>query len=95
MSTVTPSDFGKINLQNPLENNKLRKKSDSVESSDAPAFRPNIKDLVLSDPVNAAMKSADFDEEKVKRIAEAIKMGNYPLDPRKIAEHFLPLEKLI
>lgn len=95
MSIVTPPDFGKINLQNPLENNRLRKKSESAEASDAPALRPSIKDLALSDSVNMAMKSADFDEDKVKRIAEAIKMGNYPLDARKIAEHFLPLEKLI
>jgi negative regulator of flagellin synthesis FlgM len=54
-----------------------------------------VKDLVLSEPLVFAMKSAEYDENKVKQISDAIREGNYPLDARKIAESFIPLEKLL
>ncbi len=95
MSTVIPPDFVKINLQNPQENKRLQGLHNPAEPSSTPEPRPHVKDLALSNSVNTAMKTADFDEEKVRQIAEAIKMGNYPLDARKIAESFVPLEKLI
>lgn len=43
----------------------------------------------------ALSKPTDFDEAKVESIKRAIKEGNYPLDPRRIAESFLSLESLI
>jgi len=49
----------------------------------------------LSEPLALAMKSAEYDENKVKQISDAIREGNYPLDARKIAESFIPLEKLL
>ena len=37
----------------------------------------------------------DFDRAKVEAIKEAIQNGQYPLNPRRIAESFVALEQLI
>jgi len=37
----------------------------------------------------------DFDRAKVEAIKQAIKDGNYPLNPKRIAESFVSLEKMI
>ena len=45
-----------------------------------------------------ARKSAEeavFNREKVEQIKEAIRNNSYPLDNQKMAESFVPLEKLI
>ena len=41
------------------------------------------------------MDGPDFDADKVERIKQAIRDGNYPLDSRRIAESFVALEKLV
>jgi flagellar biosynthesis anti-sigma factor FlgM len=53
------------------------------------------KSLELSASVETALKEADFDQNKVAAMKEAIRSGNYPLDARKVAENFLPLERLL
>ena len=42
-----------------------------------------------------AQDASGFDQAKVDSIKKAIKDGQYPLDPRRIAESFNALEKLI
>jgi len=37
----------------------------------------------------------DFDRTKVESIKKAIECGQYPLNPRRIAESFVALEQLI
>ena len=40
-------------------------------------------------------EEAVFNREKVEQIREAIRNNSYPLDNKKMAESFVPLEKLI
>ena len=40
-------------------------------------------------------EEAVFNREKVEQIKEAIRNNSYPLDNQKMAESFVPLEKLI
>ncbi len=37
----------------------------------------------------------DFDRAKVEAIKMALKDGNYPLNPRRIAENFVAIEQMI
>jgi negative regulator of flagellin synthesis FlgM len=39
--------------------------------------------------------AVSFDSKKVDQIKQSIEQGNYPLDNRKMAESFIPLEKLL
>ena len=41
------------------------------------------------------MAQPDFDRSKVEAIKQAIKDGNYPVNPRRIAENFVALERKI
>jgi negative regulator of flagellin synthesis FlgM len=45
----------------------------------------------LSNVAQKVMAQPDFDRSKV----EAIREGNYPVNPRRIAENFVALEKMI
>jgi negative regulator of flagellin synthesis FlgM len=97
---VFPSDSGKINMKTMIENQRLQKsaepaKLETIRQPSEPEPMARVKDLVLSEPMVSAMKSAEYDENKVKQISDAIREGNYPLDARKIAESFIPLEKLL
>lgn len=50
----------------------------------------------VGEATRAAMASdADFDKAKVDAIKQAIASGTYVIDPRKIAENFASLEKLL
>jgi negative regulator of flagellin synthesis FlgM len=100
MKTVFPSDSGKINMKTMIENQRLQKsaepaKLETIRQPSEPEPMARVKDLVLSEPMVSAMKSLEYDENKVKQISDAIREGNYPLDARKIAESFIPLEKLL
>lgn len=74
-------------------------KADKAESADgakAPA-RPADDTLELSALARQqpATSSAEFDRAKVDAIKQAVENGQYPLDPRRMAESFLALEKMI
>jgi negative regulator of flagellin synthesis FlgM len=47
----------------------------------------NVKERIDAQP--------DFDRAKVDSIKTALQQGNYPVSPRRIAENFVSLEKLI
>jgi flagellar biosynthesis anti-sigma factor FlgM len=51
--------------------------------------------LVLSGEVEATMQEAEFDQRKVDQLRDAISRGAYPLDPMRITEKFIELEKLL
>ena len=51
--------------------------------------------LEVSDTVAQVISDAEFDAAKVEELRQAIQAGNYPLDPRRIAESFLVIEELI
>jgi negative regulator of flagellin synthesis FlgM len=65
-------------------------------STSAPASKPAMGDKVqLSNVAARAMAEPDFDRAKVESIKEAIQNGQYPLNPRKIAESFHAIEQMI
>lgn len=51
--------------------------------------------LQLSDVALQAMKTDAFDQAKVDAIKTALKKGDYPLDPHRIAESFYAIERMI
>jgi anti-sigma28 factor (negative regulator of flagellin synthesis) len=95
MTTVLPPDIGKVNIPKSRDNPRVATGNVPGNLPMEPELNRPVKDLAISDAVAQAIKSADFDESKVREISEAIRQGNYPLDARKIAESFVPLEKLL
>ena len=62
----------------------------------APSPRaPSADELHLSNVASRAMAEPDFDRVKVESIKQAIQDGQYPLNPRKIAESFHAIEQMI
>ncbi len=82
---------------------KANRKSSSKDSaslgSSAPAVStakaPGPDELHLSNVAARAMSEPDFDRAKVESIKQAIQDGQYPLNPRKIAESFHAIEQMI
>jgi negative regulator of flagellin synthesis FlgM len=82
---------------------KANRKSSSKDSvaldSSAPAAStakaPGADELRLSNVATRAMAEPDFDRVKVESIKQAIQDGQYPLNPRKIAESFHAIEQMI
>jgi len=68
--------------------------SDAAPLMAAPSA-PQGDVLKLSD-VNQRLKNEpDFDRTKVDAIKQAIKQGQYPLNPKRIAESFMAIEQMI
>lgn len=63
----------------------------------APAPQAHGKDssVDLTAELRADIAAADFDQKKVEAIRASLEEGNYPLDNAKIADNFIPLEKLL
>ncbi len=61
----------------------------------ASVARPGPDTLSLSNVAQKAMQEPEFDRAKVDAIKQAIQDGQYPLDPRRIAESFVAIEKMI
>jgi len=71
-------------------------KDDNAPSALDTTRRPAAADqVVLSNVMQKAQDASGFDQAKVDSIKKAIKDGQYPLDPRRIAESFNALEKMI
>ena len=56
---------------------------------------PGADELHLTNVAARAMAEPDFDRAKVESIKQAIQDGQYPLNPRKIAESFHAIEQMI
>jgi len=63
---------------------------DRTEKKTSPQSTVNI-----SSEARKSAEEAVFNREKVEQIKEAIRNNSYPLDNQKMAESFVPLEKLI
>jgi negative regulator of flagellin synthesis FlgM len=68
--------------------------ADVEEIAPAPA-KVEPSSVEISPALQNSLAEADFDAEKVEQIKAALEQGNYPLNDRKIAESFVPLEKLL
>lgn len=83
------------------ESARLKKAEEAEKFRKAPvptseSVKPNSSDEIrLSAAATKVMDGPDIDEDKVERIKQAIRDGNYPLDSRRIAESFMALEKLV
>ena len=91
-----------ISNNNPLprvsQNEPSAKKateSPSNNTVDTTAVAMKGPDVLLDPNVAEALKGSDFDQAAVESIKVAIQNGEYPLDDKKIAESFVPLEKLL
>ena len=51
--------------------------------------------LQMTNVAQKAMAEPDFDKVKVESIKKAIQDGQYPLNPRRIAESFYAIEQMI
>ena len=49
----------------------------------------------LSAKLKEEIAAVGFDNAKVNQIKNSIEQGDYPLDDKKIADSFIPLEKLL
>jgi len=72
----------------------LAKALDNASAS-APAPKASGDQVQLTNVAARAMAEPDFDRVKVESIKEAIQNGQYPLNPRKIAESFHAIEQMI
>jgi len=60
------------------------------------ASQPVASDTVeLSAVAQQDLSRAEFDQAKVEQIKQALADGSYPIDPRRVAESFASIEKLL
>ena len=100
------SNYGRMTQSNAA----IRSAHDKVDKKNAPktgaaddAANPaadskataGADQVSLSNVAQKAMAQPDFDRAKIEAIKQAIQEGNYPLNPRRIAESFVSLERLI
>ena len=80
-----------------LDNKPKAAKGDSaVEAKSTPAPAAPGADTVILSKISQSVKDApDFDRAKVESIKAALRDGAYPINPRRIAENFVALEKMI
>ena len=95
---VVPTGAGRANSDKVTEKNDMGSTA-NVNLTPSPADQaksaPVADQVVLSNVMQKAQNAPGFDQAKVDSIKKAIKDGQYPLDPKRIAESFNALERLI
>ena len=96
------SNYGRMTQSNAAARSAIEKvdpkgtTAASAKEESAPAkAAPGADKISLSNVAQKVMAQPEFDRAKVESIKQAIKDGNYPVNPRRIAESFVALEKLI
>jgi negative regulator of flagellin synthesis FlgM len=96
------SNYGRMTQSNAAARSAIEKvdpkgtSAASTKEESAPAkAAPGADKISLSNVAQKVMAQPEFDRAKVESIKQAIKDGNYPVNPRRIAESFVALEKLI
>lgn len=100
------SNYGRRAQSDALQRGSLdrsdRKSAFSTESLSAPigdgVSSPSSvgpDQLQMTNIAQKAMAGPDFDKVKVDAIKQAIQDGQYPLNPRRIAESFYDIEQMI
>lgn len=79
---------------------KLDKKSSAGKASAAPAAKAPVQpqggdSVNLSNVQQRLNDQPDFDRAKIEAIKAAIQGGNYPINPGRIAQNFVSIEKMI
>ena len=75
--------------------NTGKQQSSKTTESDIQTTKAADSSVELSTKLKDEIASVGFDSKKVDDIKQSIEQGNYPLDDRKIADSFIPLEKLL
>ena len=96
------SNYGRMTQSNAAARSAIEKVDPkgtfaaSAKEESAPAkASPGADKISLSNVAEKVKAQPEFDRAKVESIKQAIKDGNYPVNPRRIAESFVALEKLI
>ncbi len=76
-------------------NAEKQKSSKTTEFDNSAGTKAADSSVELSAKLKDEIASVGFDSKKVDHIKQSIEEGNYPLDDRKIADSFIPLEKLL
>ena len=73
-----------------------KKNAEADRAAKSPGASAPAQDSVeLSEGVRSASTEAVFDADRVAELRQAIAEGQYPLDPKKIAESFASIERLL
>ena len=72
-----------------------KQQSSKTTESDIQTTKAADSSVELSTKLKDEIASVGFDSKKVDDIKQSIEQGNYPLDDKKIADSFIPLEKLL
>ncbi len=91
------SNYGR---QNALENaktvsNKTERRLVTVSDAGVAPKKAESDRVELSALAQAAQSEPAFDRDKVENIRKAIQDGQYAVDPKRIAEQFLAIERMI
>lgn len=97
------SQYGRLNQSDSSVRSsvdKASKKAAAAPSSPqggekSAATSAGADSVSLSNVAQKAMEEPDFDRAKVEAIKQAIADGQYPLDPKRIAESFMAIERMI
>ena len=103
MSDPISSNAARISSSNSASRttlDKLNKKPSAVKSDAASESKATVKSqgndsVNLSNVKDRIDAQPDFDRAKVDAIKAALQQGSYPVNPRRIAENFVSLEKMI
>ena len=94
-SRISSSNSASRTTLDKLNKKPVTVKSDSDAETKAPAKTQSKDSVNLSNVKDRIDAQPDFDRSKVDAIKAALQQGNYPVNPRRIAENFVALENMI
>ena len=95
LSRISSSNAASRTTLDKLDRKNAPAKTDNAPETKAPARTKESDSVNLSNVKERIDAQPDFDRAKVDAIKAALQQGNYPVNPRRIAENFVSLEKLI
>ncbi len=100
MSDIS-SQYGKISqaepkLRQPVEQRVEKSVGKTVPQAPTKEIsQSNVEMSNMKAMADRVMSAPDINRGKVEQIKQAIKEGNYPVHPQRIAESFLAIEQMI
>ena len=94
-SRVAHSVAANLTTLDNLDKKPVASKPEQPIEAKAPAKPQGADSVNLSNVKQRIDDQPGFDRAKVDAIKAAIQSGNYPVNPRQIAENFVSLEKMI
>jgi len=94
-SRISSSNSASRTTLDKLSKKPTAPKRDSATETKAPAKTQGSDSVNLSNVKDRIDAQPDFDRSKVESIKAALQQGNYPVNPRRIAENFVALENMI